>query len=180
MVGGTSLETKGGVASIINCWRDVGLFERWNVRYIGSNGAGSSLRGVWLALQCWLVCAWLMATARVRLVHVHHSSFVSFWRKTPVFALAMLLRKPLIVSLHGGAFREFYRDLPMPVQWWARLIMRRCRRYVVLTESWRDWARRIEPRSRVAVIPNLAPEIPAVPPPYPPKGRRDNCSSSAG
>jgi glycosyltransferase involved in cell wall biosynthesis len=103
----------------------------------------------------------------VALVHVHHSSYISFWRKAPLFAMAMLMRKPLVVSLHGGAFKEFYSGLPTPAQRWQRRVMRYACRYLVLTESWRAWALQVEPRARVEVVPNIAPQIPADVPTYP-------------
>ena len=164
---GTALHTKGGVSSVVNAWRDAGLFAGWQVRYVGSNGGKSPLGAVVAALRCYAECAWLLGTGRAQLVHVHHSSFVSFWRKAPVFLLAMLFRRPLVVSLHGGAFREFYRELPPPVQWWQRQIMRYACRYLVLTQGWAAWAQHAQPQARVTVLPNLVAHIPERPPAYP-------------
>lgn len=161
---GTALHTRGGVAAVVNAWRDAGLFARWQVHYVGSNGGGSPLGALAAALRCYARCAWLLASRRVSLVHVHHSSFVSFWRKTPVFLLAMLFRRPLVVSLHGGAYREFYGSLPAPAQWWQRRIMRYASRYLVLTAGWEAWARQVQPQARVTVLPNLVAQIPAEPP----------------
>jgi len=163
---GTALHTKGGVSAVVNAWRDAGLFARWQVRYIGTNGGKTQVGAVLAALRCYALCTWLMCTGRVRLVHVHHSSFVSFWRKAPVFLLTMLFRRPLIVSLHGGAYMEFYRSLPAPGRFWQRRVMRYACRYLVLTRRWEGWAREVQPEARVTVLPNLVSHIPATPPPY--------------
>jgi glycosyltransferase involved in cell wall biosynthesis len=151
---GTSLDAPGGVAAVLRTWRDAGLFERAGIRFIATNeGRGALGKGI-AALRAWFACAAAMLFGRVALVHVHTSSYASFWRKTPVFACALLLGKPLVVSLHGGAFREFYAERGALGRAWIRLVMRRARRFVVLTESWRRWAMEIEPRANVCVIPN--------------------------
>lgn len=160
---GTALCGQGGVASVLRTWREEGLFERWHVRYVATNGPGGSLRKLGLAIQAWLRCAWAIGFGRVALVHVHTSSFASFWRKTPVFALALLMRRPLIVSLHGGAFRDFYAAQGWLGKAWMRLVMRRALRFVVLTREWQVWAHATEPSARVCVIPNPAPLLPPTP-----------------
>lgn len=157
---GTALDGQGGVASVVRTWRDAGLFERWKVRYIATNGAGGALVKAVLAFNAWIRCAAHLGLGRIALVHVHTSSYISFWRKTPVFALALLCRRPLIVNLHGGAFREFYAERGPLGRAWIRLLMRRALRFVVLTQEWRNWATTTEPRAIVRVIPNAAPSIP--------------------
>lgn len=151
---GTSLDEPGGVASVLRTWREAGLFERVGVRYVGTNGGRGVLGKALSALRAWWQCMVAMLFGQVSLVHVHTSSFSSFWRKTPVLALAMLTGRPFLVSLHGGGFREFYAARGTLGQAWIRLVMRRARRFVVLTEAWRRWAVQVEPRARVCVIPN--------------------------
>jgi glycosyltransferase involved in cell wall biosynthesis len=151
---GTSLDAPGGVAAVLRTWRDAGLFERAGVRFVATNAGRGLLGKAWAALKAWGTCAAVMLFGRVALVHVHTSSYASFWRKTPVLACALLLGKPLVVSLHGGAFREFYAGRTALGRAWIRLVMRRALRFVVLTESWRRWALDIEPRASVCVIPN--------------------------
>jgi glycosyltransferase involved in cell wall biosynthesis len=160
---GTALDGQGGVASVLRTWRDQELFELWGVRFEATNGSGGNLQKLWLALRAWLRCAWAMAFDGVVLVHVHTSSYISFWRKTPVFALALLLRRPLLVSLHGGGFRDFYVARGPLGKAWIRMVMRRALRFIVLTEEWRRWVAEVEPRSRVCVIPNPAPCVPPMP-----------------
>ncbi len=164
---GTALDAKGGVASVLGAWLAAGFFQRHRVRYVASNGKALGLGAIGAALRCYGVCVWLLLAGQVRVVHVHHSSFVSFWRKTPLFVLTMVFRKPLIVSLHGGAYQQFYLDMPAPARWWQRRVMRYACRYLVLTPSWKEWALSIEPRARAVVVPNFAPSFPVEPPTYP-------------
>jgi glycosyltransferase involved in cell wall biosynthesis len=156
---GTALDGHGGVASVLRTWRDAGLFERASIRYVATNGDRGGAGKAWLALRAWALCAALMLNRRVALIHVHTSSYISFWRKSPILALALLTRIPLVVSLHGGAFREFYAGRGTLGRRWIRLVMRRAARFVVLTNEWRMWVGQVEPRTRVAVIPNTVADL---------------------
>lgn len=168
---GTHLEGRGGVATVLRTWRDQGLFERCGVRFIATNGDGGAVHKALLAITAWGRCLALLLTGRAGMVHVHTSSYASFWRKTPVFAIALALRRPLVVSLHGGAFRVFYAGCGRVGRAWIRCVMRRSIRFVVLTQGWREWVEQIEPGARVVVIPNPAPEIP----PWPGDRRAGDC-----
>jgi glycosyltransferase involved in cell wall biosynthesis len=108
-------------------------------------------------------CAWYLTVAGYGLAHVHTSSYVSFWRKSPVFAMTLIFRRRLLVSLHGGGFREFYGARGFLGKAWIRLVMRRSLRFIVLTEEWRRWVVATEPRAHVCVIPNPAPFLPELP-----------------
>lgn len=157
----THLAGRGGVASVLRTWRDHGLFARNGVRFVPTNVDGSALAKALRALLAWARCALVMALGGVDLVHVHTSSYASFWRKSPILATALILRRPLIVSLHGGGFREFYAARGALGRAWIRLVMRRARRFVVLTSSWQKWVEEVEPSARVCVIPNPVPELAA-------------------
>jgi glycosyltransferase involved in cell wall biosynthesis len=160
---GTHLDGRGGVATVLRTWREQGLFERCGIQYLATNGHGNRAHKAMLAIGAWWRCLVDLSIGRVQLIHVHTSSYASFWRKTPVMLIAMLVQQPLIVSLHGGAFREFYAGCGVVGRSWIRLVMRRAIRFVVLTPAWREWVLKIEPASRVEVIPNPAPEVPPWP-----------------
>jgi len=160
---GTSLDAPGGVAAVLRTWREAGLFERAGVRYVATNdGAGPAAKAL-SALRAWLACAAAMVSGRAPLVHVHTSSYASFWRKTPVLACALLTGRPMVVSLHGGAFREFYAARSALGRAWIRLVMRRAQRFVVLTSAWQRWAQEVEPHAHVRVIPNTVAPVVARP-----------------
>lgn len=134
--------------------------ERWRVLYLATNGPGGKAKKALLGLRAWSTCAWLIIARRIDLVHVHTASFSSFWRKSPVFAMAIATGTPLVVSLHGGAFRDFYAARGAIGKAWIRLVLRRADRFVVLTRTWKRWAEATEGRVRAIVIPNPVPEMP--------------------
>lgn len=162
LMAGTSPDRRGGVASVLRTWRDCGFFERLNVRYVATDAPGGRGRKAAAALGAWTRCAAGIALRRCDVVHVHTSSYASFWRKSPVFALALLGRVPLVVSLHGGGFRDFHAAGGPLRRAWIELVMRRAAAFVVLTDGWADWARGVAPHANVQVLPNVT-VVPALP-----------------
>ena len=159
---GPSLQQRGGVASVLRTWRDQGFFDRLQVHYVATNGPTGRWKKALTALGAWWRCARRIVGRRCDLIHVHTSSYASFWRKSPVFAMALACRVPLVVSLHGGAFREFHGTGGRLRRAWIAHVMRRAACFVVLTEGWARWAREVAPQADVQVVPNVT-AIPAAP-----------------
>lgn len=156
---GASLDSQGGVAAVLGVYRDEGLFERWGIVYVPTSRPGSAWRKAACALGAGMRFAALLLRGGGRIVHVQTSSYASFWRKSLFFALAFLFRRMVVVSLHGGGFREFYADACGPIgKWWVRTVIGRAACFIVLTESWRRWALSVVPGARVRTIPNLCPD----------------------
>lgn len=168
---GTEIDGRGGVAAVLRTWQAEGVFQRWQIEYVATHRDGSPLRKLWSAARALAKIAKMMVARTNLVVHVHTSSNASFWRKSLVVAMALVLRRPLVVSLHGGGFQAFYAGQSKLGKAWIRYVMRSCRRFVVLTQGWRRWVEQIEPSSTVCVIPNPAPSIPSQPSDMPPRDK---------
>ncbi len=152
---GPSMDYPGGMTEVIRAYSAAGLFEAWPLRYI-STYAGRDFSA---KLRPWLfaVCGVLirLARRRVALVHVHSSTYGSFWRKSVLCALAFAFRVPYVIHLHGGSLAEFYQSGCNGVaKSWVRAVLRKAARVVVLSQHWRDEVHKIEPEARTAIIGN--------------------------
>jgi glycosyltransferase involved in cell wall biosynthesis len=107
---GTSENTMGGIATVVQGYREAGLFNRYNVRYIVTHGDGSVFYKAWLAVRAYAHILPYALNSKARLFHLHLSSRASFWRKLPIAWLLRFLRRPYILHLHGSEFMQFYRD----------------------------------------------------------------------
>lgn len=152
---------RGGIASVVDVYRDSGLFSRWPILYIGTFSSGSVLTksavaGLALYRYLRLLCA-----GRVALVHAQTASRASFWRKSIFIVLALAARKSVIVHLHGGRFGYFYeRECGAIRRWVIRNVLNRVDRVVVLSSQWKKVIESIAPAARVVRIANpvLVPE----------------------
>lgn len=156
---GTSPDTLGGVAAVIGAYRDAGLFERWGIAYVPTNSNGGTVRKAACAFASTMKFVALLLSGGGRIVHVQTSSYASFWRKSIFIALAFLFHRTVVVSLHGGGFREFYADTCGPFgKWWVRTVIGKAACFIVLTEAWQRWVLSVVPGARVRIIPNLCPD----------------------
>ena len=91
---------------------------------------------------------------RPQLVHIHTASYFSFWEKGGYIILANILRKRIVLHSHGGMFADFYeKSSPFSKRLIARLFQT-CDRVVVLSESWKDFFKRLIPEEKIRVIAN--------------------------
>lgn len=157
---GTSLDLQGGVAAVISVYRNSGFFQRWGIAYIPTNCAGGVVRKTIRSILAALQFLGLLLRDGGKVVHVHMSSYFSFWRKSFFFIAAFFFRRSVVVSLHGGDFREFYSHKCGPLgRWWIRVIMRKAARFIVLTNGWKQWVLSIVPEANVCTVPNVCSDV---------------------
>ena len=155
---GTSPRTRGGIASVINTYRALGWFERWQAQYVATHGDGTKSRKLGAALRALGRFIWLLARDGRAVLHVHSASRASFWRKCVFMSIGLAAGCPILLHLHGGAFRRFYEDECGPVRRCiVRFFLRRAARVIVLSEATREWIQAVARNARVVCIPNPAP-----------------------
>lgn len=149
--------TPGGVATVIETYRQAGLFERWPIMHLVSHssyGEPAFRKVRHFAGTLWVYLC-LLLTRRVALLHAHTSARGSFWRKYMLAALTRLFGRPVIVHLHSGEFIDFYEhECGRLGQWAVRRFLDQATRIVVLSESWRERIRAITGNDAVTVISN--------------------------
>lgn len=155
---GTSLKLQGGVAAVIQIYREYGFFKRWNVEYIPTNEGNSRSSKVLGFLSAILKFLILLVRGGGDIVHIHTSSEISFGRKSFFIFLSLIFNRLIVISLHGGGFREFYGSRGIIGRWWIRFSIRRSTRFIVLTDSWKQWTLSIVPLASVCIIPNVCPD----------------------
>ena len=180
---GTSFATRGGVAAVVETYRDARLFEGWPVDYVATHRDGTKIEKFLKAIDG--VCMFLALLVRIprAVLHVHCASRASFWRKCFFMAPALLARWPVILHLHGGGFATFYAQECGPVRRAiVRFFLDRAAAIVVVSDRWAAWVKGVTANPRVVTIPN------AVRMPLPERVRREpalvvfagRCSESKG
>jgi len=164
---GTSLDSPGGMTAVVRLYRDMGLFEAWNVRYIASYERPGKLTQVRVMAGALAAFVWLLLRGQVGLLHVHSASRGSFWRKSVFCALARLFGVPYVFHLHSGEFPVFYeRECGPRAQRWVRRTLEGAQALVALTGQWQAALARIAPGASITVLGNPV-RVPAVLPAMP-------------
>lgn len=152
---GPSPQAKGGVAAVVNVYRDAGLFVRWPIEYVTTAVDGSAAQKLVVAAKALCRFIVLLGARRIALVHAHTGASVSFRRKLPFLLLAFIVRRPVVLHLHDGNFPDYYWKRCGAFQRaLVRMVFRRAARVVFLSDQWRARIESIEPAARLIKIVN--------------------------
>ena len=139
LVGGGFAPLSGGVGvllrNLIDAW--AGQPQAPRLRLLDTRGGGNKMLGALRFAGALLQVAWLCATRRVQLVHAHMTTRGSAVRKTVLCSIAILLRVPVVMHMHGADFIPYCRSLAP----WRRAplgaVLQRATHVVVLGAAWR-------------------------------------------
>jgi len=155
LTGGGISNRSGGIGTMMAALRSA-----WggsvSTRVIDTRGPGGvPAGGFWFLLAL----ARFLAARRVDVVHLHMSTRGSVVRKCLLIWVAVALRRPVIVHMHGADFFPFFEALRPLWQRQIGLALRRARHVVVLGEGWRRFLieRAGLPEHRVSVVRNGVP-----------------------
>jgi glycosyltransferase involved in cell wall biosynthesis len=152
---GTGFDTMGGIASVINVYRNSGLFRRFPILYIATHSDGSNLVKISIMLKAFSRYFWLLLNGRAGLLHVHVASRWSFWRKSPFILISFWFRIPVILHLHGAEFKVFYEiECGVRLKRFIRYVFENVDRVVVLSFAWKNWVKTISISNNAVVIYN--------------------------
>lgn len=105
---GTNCIGPGGIAAVIRMYKDA---NPGDFNFIPtSQGEVSKLKKLWLFLRSLPIFIFYMLFREIKVVHIHSSSHLSFYRKSLYVLLARLFGKKVILHIHGGFFVPFYQS----------------------------------------------------------------------
>jgi len=124
-----------------------------------SNIGTCDLTNIRLGLTNLAQLAWRCARARPDIVYIPISQSVPGFLRDALFILqARLLRRRIVLHLHGGYFRQTYEAGNGLFRWLARLALRRAAAVIVLGEKFRPIFSGLVPAERVHVVENGVPD----------------------
>jgi len=152
---GPSPGARGGMASVIQTYLAHGYADDGRCRFIATHCDGGAARKAALAAGALGRFLLLLATGRVALLHVHVASGTSFWRKALFIGSARLFRRPVLLHLHGGQFRDFIdRRLQGRRQRLALWLLGQSAAALALTDESVTWLRERAGIAQVECFPN--------------------------
>lgn len=151
---GTSPTTRGGISTVVESYRQAGLFERWSIVYISTHVDGSYFQKTATALRAIIRFAGLLARQQVLLVHVLSAAYASVWRKTVFILLSLIGNCPVIFHLHGGRFPEFYERCGPIKRKVVGFVLDHAAHIIVLTDQWKVELQKITSNPHITPIAN--------------------------
>jgi glycosyltransferase involved in cell wall biosynthesis len=149
---GTALRTRGGIAAVVNAYKNSGYFAARRIRYIESHIDGSSWQKVCYFARAWAQLTWQILTARPAFAHLHTASDASFARKAIFCLWLQLFRVPVVLHVHGGGFVEYSASGWR--RWLADRVLTAARCVIVLSEGLREQLARRFANTNMQVLAN--------------------------
>jgi glycosyltransferase involved in cell wall biosynthesis len=132
-----------------------GTIDNWGYRAVLRGGVGRLVIGALVTLKH--VIAFPLRAARVDIVQVQASDFLTFWEAAYYVLAARLLGRRVIMRL-GGAFDRFYQASPDAVRTMIRWTIRRPHRLIVQSLYWADLVAALGRTEGILVLPNWVPD----------------------
>jgi glycosyltransferase involved in cell wall biosynthesis len=102
-------------------------------------------------------CIKLMAVSIIKnpdIMHFHITVNRDFLQKSILIKISKLLNKKIIIHIHGGAFKEFYRNSSKNKKENIKRTLNSADLLIVLSEGWKNYFKKLCPGQIIHVIPN--------------------------
>jgi glycosyltransferase involved in cell wall biosynthesis len=151
---GTSADAWGGIATVVNAYREHGLFERSRVTYLATHSTGPAMHKLRLMVCAWISFVFMLVRGKALLLHAHAASGASFWRKACFLLPAFLFRVPTVLHLHAGPFPDFYHGCNPVARALVRAVLDRVDRVVVVSNKLKLFVESVSANRGVVTIYN--------------------------
>lgn len=149
-------DVHGGIASVVNGYRNSDLEKRHRITYVESYCDGSKWKKLKKALTAYITFLRVLRKEKVDVIHIHSSFGPSFYRKMPFIFWGKRAGIPVINHIHGSALDDLYTNAG---RWKKRLVEKNyqaCDKLIVLSEYWRNEFSLIVPEEKICVLANAA------------------------
>lgn len=145
---------KGGIASVVNGYREYDFGKRFEIRYVESYCDGGKRKKLFKALKGYVAFGKSIWLKRPDVVHIHSSFGPSFYRKIPFIYMAAVRRIPVINHIHGAEFDKFYLQAKAGKKKLIKKVYNRCSMLIALSDEWKDRLAEIVPENKIKILKN--------------------------
>ncbi len=147
---------KGGIAAVVNGYRDSQLEKKYEIIYVESYKDGSKLTKLLKSIKGYFHFAKVLIIDKPELIHIHSSFGPSFYRKLPFIYIASWAKKPIVNHIHGADFDEFYTNANTKKKNLIKKIYNKCTVLIALSTEWKERLSQIVPERKITVIENYS------------------------
>ncbi len=149
-----NLMVKGGIASVVNGYRNYDFGKDYEISYVESYCDGSKLDKLFKALHGYCDFAKQLRKDCPDVVHIHSSFGPSFYRKIPFIYMAVTKKIPVVNHIHGADFDTFFAHASDRKRKLIQKVYGKCQKLIALSDEWKDNLQQIVPEEKIVVIEN--------------------------
>lgn len=147
---------KGGIAAVVSGYYGSKLEQDYDMVYVESYKDGGKLTKLFKGICGYFHFAKVLLIDHPDIVHIHSSFGPSFYRSIPFIYMSFLTRKPIINHIHGSEFDKFYTNASERKKRLIKKVWKKCTRFIVLSDSWKDRFSEVIPNRKMIVIENYS------------------------
>ncbi|MBR3607491.1 MAG: glycosyltransferase family 4 protein [Lachnospiraceae bacterium] len=147
-------EVKGGIASVVNGYRETGFPDHIATTYIESYCDGGKIKKLKKAIIAYLKFVKILFFSMPDMIHIHSSFGPSFYRKVPFILLSYLCKVKIINHIHGAEFEVFYTDSSAWKKKLVKTMYNLCDVIIVLSEEWKYSIGTIVDEEKIRIVEN--------------------------
>lgn len=140
----------GGVARVINSYSKF-IYPQFN--FIKTTKVGNRLTKTVTLVNAILELIFKCLFTNVKIIHIHGSSYNSFWRKRILINIAAFFKKKIVYHIHGGEFHLFYEKNKTDVT----NILNKVDAVIALSSNWKKFFNQLG-IEHTYIIPNITPK----------------------
>ena len=110
---GSNIDGHGGISELLRSYR--GIFEKFE--YVRATCKGNIFKRTWVYFCSVLKLIVKCTNRELKIVHIHSSSFILLNKTAIYIIIAHLLRKKIILHLHGGALESVCQKHEKMLRW---------------------------------------------------------------
>lgn len=134
---GPSVDSKGGIATVINNILAKGFAEKTEIHFIASTNDKSRMKQLIKYGLFWIKFVFFLG--KCDLVHVHTASRGSWFRKSLIMEFCIKCNKSYVIHLHGAEFMKFYNsEMNCEKRKQVARLFNKAKRVIVLSEEWKE------------------------------------------
>ncbi len=153
---GPAPEVKGGISAVVQSYLASDLVNKVDLIYLVTHVDGNRWTKFVVAMTACLRFPVLCFMHSPDVVHIHFSSYISFYRKLVFFILAKLIGMKVLVHVHSGIFDRF-RDSGKMHAFFIEWIFEKADRVIALSKNWEKLLRSYAPNARIRLLYNPVP-----------------------
>lgn len=146
----------GGIAAVVNGYRDSKLEKEFTIHYVESYKDGSKFAKFLKAFFGFLQFVKVIIFVKPSLVHIHSSFGASFYRKLPFIYFASYKGIPIINHIHGADFETFYSNASRKKKNLINKTYNKCSKLIALSVEGKEDLKLIVPEENIEVIHNYS------------------------
>lgn len=149
---GPKLDQKGGIVTVIDSIMKLNFPDEFSIENIGTTNANNKVYEFLKSISYTLK---KLINKEIDIAHIHVASNGSFYRKSIIALICKFFKVPVIIHIHGGYFKEFYKSMNKTTKKYFFYVLKKIDNVIVLTESWKEFFSQFLDEKKIYVVSNF-------------------------